>query len=74
MPVLLKLMTNIYCARWVLPVASTAIEDGALAVEGSLVVDVGTRGELVARFPEARVRDFVEAAILPGLVNTNSNL
>jgi 5-methylthioadenosine/S-adenosylhomocysteine deaminase len=67
-------MTNIYCARWVLPVASTAIEDGAVAVEGSLVVEVGTRKKLAARFPEARVRDFGAAAILPGLVNTHSHL
>lgn len=74
MPVLLKLMTNIYCAQWVLPVAATAIENGAVAVEGSLVVEVGTRNELAARFPEAEARDFGEAAILPGLVNTHSHL
>ena len=67
-------MTKIYCARWVLPVASPPFEDGAVAVEGSLILDVGTRAELMIRLPEAEVLDFKEAAILPGLVNTHSHL
>ncbi|HUQ34340.1 MAG TPA: amidohydrolase family protein [Pyrinomonadaceae bacterium] len=74
MSVLLRKMTNIYCARWVLPVASPAVEDGAVAVEGSLIMDVGGRKDIAARFPEARVRDFGEAAILPGLVNAHTHL
>ena len=45
-----------------------------MAVEGSLIVEVGTRRKLLARFPEARVRDFGEAALLPGFVNTHSHL
>jgi cytosine/adenosine deaminase-related metal-dependent hydrolase len=65
---------NIYSARWILPVASTAIENGAVAVEGSLIIGVGARDELTTRFPETPVRDFGEAAILPGLVNTHSHL
>lgn len=67
-------MTRIYCARWILPSASVPLEDGAVAVEDSLIVDVGTRKELLSRLPEASVRDFKEAAILPGLVNTHSHL
>jgi 5-methylthioadenosine/S-adenosylhomocysteine deaminase len=67
-------MTKLYCARWVLPVASSLIEDGAVAVEGSLLVGVGTRTDLVAKFPEAETRDFGEAAILPGFVNAHSHL
>jgi cytosine/adenosine deaminase-related metal-dependent hydrolase len=72
MPVLQQM--KIYCARWVLPVAAPAIECGAVAVEGSVIIDVGTRRDLAARFPEARVLDFCEAAILPGLVNAHSHL
>ena len=74
MPIRQKLMTNIYSARWILPVASPAIENGALAVEGSRIIGVGARDEVTTRFPEAPVRDFGEAAILPGLVNTHSHL
>jgi 5-methylthioadenosine/S-adenosylhomocysteine deaminase len=67
-------MPKLYSARWVLPEASSLIEDGAVAIEGSQVVGVGKRGELSGRFPEAQARDFGEAAILPGLVNTHSHL
>lgn len=67
-------MTNLYSARWVLPDASSLIESGAVAVEGTQVVAIGKRDELINRFPEAQGRDFGEAAILPGFVNTHSHL
>jgi 5-methylthioadenosine/S-adenosylhomocysteine deaminase len=69
-----KLMTKLYSARWVLPTASSLIENGAVAIEGSRVVAVGKRDDLVSRFREATARDFGEAAILPGFVNTHSHL
>jgi 5-methylthioadenosine/S-adenosylhomocysteine deaminase len=67
-------MTILYSARWVLPVTSAAIEDGAVAIEGARIVRVGTRQALAAEFPEAEARDFGEAAILPGFVNCHSHL
>src|SRR5260221_13807570 len=67
-------MTTIYSARWVLPIVSPAIEDGAVAVDGSQVVAAGPRAEVISRFPGARVSDFGPAAILPGLVNAHSHL
>jgi cytosine/adenosine deaminase-related metal-dependent hydrolase len=67
-------MTKIYCAQWILPVASPPFERGAVAVEGSRILDIGTRDEVSGRWPAAEVRDFGEAAILPGLVNTHSHL
>ena len=67
-------MTILYSARWVLPITSAAIEDGALAVEGARIIRVGARQSLAAEFAEAEVRDFGEAAILPGFVNCHSHL
>lgn len=67
-------MTKIYSARWVFPVGSDPIEGGAVAVEGGLIVGLGERGELALRYPGADERDFGEAAILPGFVNTHSHL
>lgn len=67
-------MTTLYCARWVLPVSSPAIGDGALVVAGDRIVAVGSRIALVKQFPEAGVRDLGESAIIPGLVNTHSHL
>src|SRR5207248_1663986 len=67
-------MTKLYCARWVLPVASAPISDGAVAVEGARIAGVGARAELEERFQSASVEDFGEAAILPGLVNCHTHL
>ncbi len=67
-------MTTLYCAQWILPVATATIDDGAVAVDGSMIVATGARLELIKQFPEAEVRDFKEAAILPGLINAHSHL
>jgi len=67
-------MTTIYTARWVLPMKRPAIENGAVAVEGKCIVGVGTRAEMVERFPEFCVVLLGEAVILPGLINTHTHL
>ncbi|OLE53532.1 MAG: hypothetical protein AUG51_12690 [Acidobacteria bacterium 13_1_20CM_3_53_8] len=54
--------------------SSTPIADGAIAVDGSQIVAVGSRSSLAESFPDARTQDFVEAAIIPGLVNTHSHI
>lgn len=67
-------MTKIYHARWVLPVSSPPIADGAIAVSGQQIVSVGTRSALLAQFAEATTLDLGESAIIPGLVNAHSHL
>jgi cytosine/adenosine deaminase-related metal-dependent hydrolase len=67
-------MTTLYCARWVLPISSPAIADGAIAVEGQRITSVGGRVALARQFPHATVRDFGESAIIPGLINAHSHL
>jgi cytosine/adenosine deaminase-related metal-dependent hydrolase len=66
-------MSTIYSARWVLPVSTSPIENGAVAIEGQRIAAVGPRAEIVERFPEFRIEDFGEAVILPGLVNTHTH-
>ena len=67
-------MPIIYSARWVLPIVSPLIEAGAVAVEDSKILSVGSRHEIISRFPDSRMEDFGQAAILPGLVNAHSHL
>lgn len=67
-------MITLYSARWILPVSSAPIEDGAIAIEGNRIADVGTRLSLAKKFPGAPAQHFGEAAILPGLVNAHSHL
>ncbi|MGI8654173.1 MAG: amidohydrolase family protein [Pyrinomonadaceae bacterium] len=65
---------TLYCARYVLPVSSDVIEDGAVAVAGTRIVGCDTRASLIKNFPCARLQNFSEAAILPGFVNAHSHL
>lgn len=68
-------MTTIYSARWVLPASSSSpIEHGAVAVDGALIVGIGGAAEIEARFPGARMEDFGQSVILPGLINTHTHL
>lgn len=67
-------MPLIYSARWLLPITAPPIDNGAIAIEGRIILAVGRRPEIVAEFPDAPVNDFGQAAILPGLVNAHSHL
>ena len=67
-------MTAIYSARWVLPIASPAIDFGAVAIAGDKIVSVGKSRDITLQFPDAAVTDFGTSAILPGLVNAHSHL
>lgn len=64
----------LYTARWVIPVTSLPVENGAVVIEGEKIVSVGETKELREKFPFAEERNFSEAAIMPGLVNCHSHL
>ncbi len=61
---------RVYSARWVLPIVSQPIPQGAVAVEGDRIIWVGPAGEA----PEGRRIDLGNAALMPGLVNTHAHL
>ena len=67
-------MVIIYCAPWVLPVSSSPIEEGAVAVDAERIVGIGARTEIVERFPDATAEHFDHSVILPGLVNAHTHL
>jgi cytosine/adenosine deaminase-related metal-dependent hydrolase len=67
-------MKKAYSAKWVIPVSAPPIEDGAVAVDGDLIVGVGDCKAIRAEFPDATLENFGEAAILPGLVNCHTHL
>jgi cytosine/adenosine deaminase-related metal-dependent hydrolase len=67
-------MTTIYCAKWMVPVSSSPVADGAIAFSDDRLVAVGPRQSLLDQFPEAEVRDFGPTAIVPGLINSHSHL
>jgi 5-methylthioadenosine/S-adenosylhomocysteine deaminase len=61
-------------ARWILPMSSEAIEDGAMVVRAGRIHDVGPGILVAGRHPGERVRDLGEAILLPGLVNVHAHL
>ena len=67
-------MTTIFTARWLLPITAPPIANGAVAVQADQILAVGSLAELRAQLPDAQIRDFGAAAILPGLVNVHSHL
>lgn len=65
---------TLYRARFVLPITTPMIEDGAILVESGLVRAVGCYHELVADHPNTDVIDFGESVLLPPMVNAHTHL
>ncbi|MEZ0107172.1 cytosine/adenosine deaminase-related metal-dependent hydrolase [Catenulispora sp. EB89] len=65
-------MLTLHAAPLVLPMTSAPIADGAIVVDNDRVLAVGTRADLVAAHPEARVRDW-PGILTPGLVNSHAH-
>ena len=61
-------------ARYVLPITSPLIRDGAVRVVGQTITDVGPAADIIARYPQEAVSDFGKAALLPGFIDTHTNL
>jgi cytosine/adenosine deaminase-related metal-dependent hydrolase len=57
-------------ARFVITMDGSPIEDGAVAVAGTRIVDVGPITEVRARNP-GKITDLGEVALLPGLINAH---
>src|SRR5712691_7152157 len=63
----------IYRAKTVITMDGAPIHDGAVAVEGDRIVDVGSYDELRARQTGA-ITDLGEVVLLPGLINAHCHL
>ena len=67
-------MTTLYCARWMAPVSTAVVENGAVAVDGAHIAGAGPREQMLTRFSDSRLIDLGEAILLPGLINAHSHL
>ena len=65
---------KILSAKYLLPISSELIFDGAIAIENNKIKAVGTKKELTTKYPEAKSEYFEDAVIMPGLVNCHSHL
>ena len=64
----------IIAGDWAILPGVKTLEHGAVMMNGSRIADVGTRDSLVARYPDAIVRDHPGCVIMPGLVNAHCHL
>lgn len=66
----------IYAAKYILTQNDNrdVVDNGAVAVEGNRIVDVGTLADVRARRPHDSVVDMGEAVIMPGLVNGHTHV
>jgi aminodeoxyfutalosine deaminase len=65
---------TLFTARWVLPVISPPIEDGAVLVEDGHFSAIGPLNHLQTVIGDAEVQDLGDAILLPGLVNAHTHL
>ena len=65
----------IWSARWVVTMDAQrrVIEDGAVAVSGDHIVDVGPRADIDRRYSAPRRLDRPDAILTPGLINTHTH-
>ncbi len=64
----------ILTAKWLLPISSKPIKDGAIVIEGTKIKDVGIAKKMVNKYPDEEVSDFGKAVILPGFVDLHTHL
>ena len=49
------------------------IEDGAIAISGDRIVDIGPSGDLQARHPDKKLMDCRGKLIIPGLIDAHGH-
>jgi 5-methylthioadenosine/S-adenosylhomocysteine deaminase len=64
----------ILSGRWVVPVSSPPLDHGAIAIEGSQILEVGSLENVCRHHPGHWVKSFPDTALLPGFVNVHSHL
>ena len=62
------------CAKYILPVTSEAITDGAVRVIDNKITDIGLAETLKARYHDDEVHDYGLSALMPGLINLHVHL
>lgn len=57
------------CAKYIVPVSSEPMENGAVLVRDGIIADIGTAEMMRLRYPDEEVKDFGMAALTPGFVD-----
>lgn len=66
--------SRIYTARYLLPISSVPVEDGALWIRDGRIAAAGRRKEVLRLAPNTPRTDFGDSILLPPLVNAHTHL
>ena len=61
-------------ARYVIPISSPPLENGAVLVRDDKIVEVGSANKLKTLYPDEPVKDFGLATLMPGFVDAHTHL
>ena len=61
-------------ARYVLPITSPHIEDGAVLVRDGRIQEIAQAQDLIERYPNEEIKDYGLAALMPGFINAHTKL
>ncbi len=64
---------EIYTAKWIIPVTSEIIENGAVVVFNNKILDVGKKKEILSVY-HGKITSFDDAIICPGLINAHCHI
>jgi cytosine/adenosine deaminase-related metal-dependent hydrolase len=73
----LREASQLWLARWILPVSGPALENGCLAVSGDRILGLVSASQLDSsglRAQDRQIVDFGESVIVPGLLNLHTHL
>lgn len=62
------------CAKYIVPVSSEPMENGAVLVRDGVIADIGTAEMMRLRYPDEEVKDFGMAALTPGFIDLHARV
>ena len=69
-----KTADYIVLGDWILPTPENLIEDAGVVIGSGMVLEVGTRSELIERYPDAQRLGGKDCFVVPGFINTHTHL
>lgn len=62
------------CAKYIVPVSSEPMENGAVLVRDGVIADIGAAEMMRLRYPDEEVKDFGMAALTPGFIDLHARV
>lgn len=62
------------CAKYIVPVSSEPMENGAILVRDGVIADIGKIEMMRLRYPDEEIKNFGMAALTPGFVDLHARV